>query len=323
MNYIYENLVSPEQVEALHRDPVFPMVRELHFKYGLKVIEYGQADNRNYNRAVMSRDDGLAICAVRHEGEEFCYYSPYYRKERGSSTEDRHTLRSKKMSTLMGVIKKKNVVPTDETVRENAFEYNIKNGIDRIKSSIRGVTGKNLYELTPNDVHALLKRVFGQATSEIDLEKCKLVLDKYDEADRLRTEREKEVYGFFLNEFYVVGANKSNHLVIGSVKCVGDINEMEVQIVKPLKRIASVDECEYQDLQAALLMTKVVYENGNTRMFGNTVPYEDKYDENLGMVFSYRRVGRYDHAWAFIPCQEITSASSPQSSANTTLTCTE
>ena len=332
MNYIYENLLSDEQVTELHNDKVFPLIRELYYKYGLKAIMHEPlyarrptelGERTEQCRTVMAFDDGLAVCTVYYEDNEYCYHSPYYRKERGHNEEDRHTLRSKKLSSLMGVLKKRNVVPRVEQVRANSFEYNIQNGVEMLRRNIRGATSKNVYDMDVKEIHALLRNFFGEPT-QVDIEKCKIVLDKYNEADKLNAEREKEIEGFFFKEFYVVGVNRSEHLVIGSVKCVkpeSNNKAMEVQIVKPLKRMRTLDECEHGEVKAALLMTKVIYEHKEgTKVQG--IPYTEHYNPDLGIIFTNRRVGRYDHAWSFIPCA-TTSASSPQSSANTTLTYTE
>lgn len=319
MDYIYNNLVSSEEIEALQRDPVCPLVRELHFKYGLKVIAYDKSESYGEWIATMSRDDGLPICAAWRDGEEFNLHTPFYRKARGSSENDRHTLRSGKLSSLMATLKKNNVIPNDEQVRASAFEYNIQQGMNMIRKSIVGEASKSVYDINTKDLHGLLKSFFGEKDVAVNVEKCKEVLDKYNEADRLNDEREREILSFFNKEFYVVGSNQSNHLVIGALQCVGDIKDMVVNVTRPLKRMRSLDECEYGEVKAAMLMTKVVFEDKKEqRMFGNgLIPYLDKYDTDLGLIFSNRRVGKYDLAWTFIPCA-TTSVSTPPLSANTT-----
>lgn len=323
MTYFYDGLLSEAQKYQVENNNVISLVKELHFKYGFKVIGINK-DSANYTEceAQMARDDGLPICSVWFDGENYCYHSPFYRKERGSSTRDRYTLRSKKLSSLMGVLKKREVIPSVEDVMMANIGYNMESVERMIKNSISGATGKSLHELNPQDVHELLKRFFGDENAQINLEKCKTVLDKYNEADKLNAERMKEIGDFLLNEFYVVGTNFSDHLVIGSVKGSGSLGDMKPHVVKAFKRITTLDECEYPEVKAAMLMSKVVYEDKQERMVGKYIPYIDKYDKDLGMAFVNRRVGTYDLAWSFIPCA-TTSMTTPQSSANTTLTYTE
>ena len=323
MSYFYDGLLSEAQKYQIENNNVISLVKELHFKHDFKVIGINK-DTANYTdcEVQMARDDGMAICSIWFDGEDYCYHSPFYRKERGSSTRDRHTLRSKKLSSLMGVLKKRKVIPTVEDVMMANIGVNMDSVERMIKNSIAGATSKNVYELNAQDVHELLKRIFGDDTSEINLEKCKTVLDKYNEADKMNAERLKEVTDFLLNEFYVVGTNFENHLVIGSVKGSGELGDMKPTTIKPFKRMTTLDECEYPEVKAAMLMSKIVYEDKQERMVGGYIPYRDVYNKDLGMAFVNRRVGTYDLAWSFIPCA-TTSVSTPQSSANTTLDHTE
>jgi hypothetical protein len=89
-----------------------------------------------------------------------------------------------------------------------------------------GSTYKSTSELQADEIQALLCAFLGESPNgnhiTIDTIKCKKVLDKYNEADRVRVKKLEEVDRFFRNPFYMIGADKFGHFIVGKVKITGD-----------------------------------------------------------------------------------------------------
>ena len=99
------------------------LVREICFKYDLKVMctveRKGAVDDRAF---LLVKDGWNPIGEVytkilrdndNKEFTEYSFFSHYYEKARGRNTDDRHTLRSKKISSLITTIKKMKAIPSD------------------------------------------------------------------------------------------------------------------------------------------------------------------------------------------------------------------
>jgi hypothetical protein len=165
-----------------------------------------------------------------------------------------------------------------------------------------GDSGKTTYELTPDEIQALLCSFLGETPNgnhiTIDTLKCKKVLDKYNEADRIRVKKLEEVDRFFNNPFYMIGADSFGHFIVGKVKVVGD---KEYEIVEQFKRYKDITERD--DLIPVMTMTKLAYEGKGTRLQNGYIPTADMYDENLDAVFFYHtQATHYDYVWMVTPC---------------------
>jgi hypothetical protein len=164
-----------------------------------------------------------------------------------------------------------------------------------------GNHNKATYELSADEIHALLCSVLGETPSgnhlTIDAIKCKKVLDKYNEADRVRVKKLEEVDRFFRNPFYMIGADLFGHFIVGKVKVTG---EKQYEIVEPFNRYKDITERD--DLIPVMTMTKLAYED-KYRMQNGYIPVADKYDENLDAVFFYQgQATHYDYIWMATPC---------------------
>ena len=165
-----------------------------------------------------------------------------------------------------------------------------------------GSTHKSSSELHPDEVQALICAFLGETPNgnhiTIDTIKCKRVLDKYVEADRVAVKQLEEVNRFFSNPFYMIGADQFGHFIVGKVKVVGD---KQYEIVEQFKRYKDITERD--DLIPVMTMTKLAYEGKNHRMQNGYIPTSDMYDENLDAVFFYeRQATHYDYIWMATPC---------------------
>ena len=296
---------------------VLPLVRELQFKYNLKVmgkvmnVGYPQTDKDSY---MMCYPNGLAVCKVwttkvggaKNDQLEYCFRTPHYAKSRGSDQNDRETIRSTKLSSLMAVLKRQGVVRDRKTIMDSKVK-DTKQGVQNLRKAMGTSDKQNNF--TPDEIHVMLATLLGESTDGIsvplDLNKCKNTLDIYKEADRIRDIKREESKRFFKNPFYLIGIDDYKHLLIGKFKMTvlhSDTNKMEYEIIEDFKRYKTIEE--YPELLPLMTMMKVSYEAKECRRLGVlNFPIQDKYDEGLDAAFFYNsNPSNYDHAWMATPC---------------------
>ena len=292
-------------------------MRELQFKYGLKVmgkvmnVGYPQEDKDSY---MMCHPNGLAVGkvwtttsgGVNNDQLEYCFRTPHYSKSRGSDQADRETIRSTKLSSLMAVLKRQAAVRSKKDLTDNKVKI-VKSGVYNLRRAM-GVSDKQ-NNFTPNEIHAMLATLLGESTDGIpvalDLNKCKNTLDIYKEADRIRDIKIEESKRFFKNPFYLIGIDDYHHLLIGKFKMNVIGNEslkMEYEVVEDFKRVKDIED--YPELVPLMTMMKVSYETKECRRIGKlNFPLLDKYDEGLDAVFFYNgSPTNYEHVWMATPC---------------------
>ena len=315
--YFLEGFGSEDELNALLASDVLPLVRELQFKYGLKVmgkvmnVGYPQEDKDSY---MMCHPNGLAVGkvwtttsgGVNNDQLEYCFRTPHYSKSRGSDQADRETIRSTKLSSLMAVLKRQAAVRSKKDLTDNKVKI-VKSGVYNLRRAM-GVSDKQ-NNFTPNEIHAMLATLLGESTDGIpvalDLNKCKNTLDIYKEADRIRDIKIEESKRFFKNPFYLIGIDDYHHLLIGKFKMTVIGNEslkMEYEVVEDFKRVKDIED--YPELVPLMTMMKVSYETKECRRIGKlNFPLLDKYDEGLDAVFFYNgSPTNYEHVWMATPC---------------------
>lgn len=289
----------------LKASDTFPLIREMVFTYGLRVIRetqkgflMGHASNGIAIGKVFTRlnDDGKT---------EYCYASPYFRKERGNSDEDRRTLRSIKISSLMTSIKKMKAIPSAKDMEERKTSL-LSKPVTYMKRKL-GDSRKHA-NLDANLIHGLLAHYFGENPNSlglsIDQDICKNLFDKFNVADTLREIKRQRVAEFFCNPFYMIGVDEFGDFMIGKVQLRSPIDEIkDYTMVEPFKRYKDIEE-GYPELIPFMTMMKLVYENKEvSKEPKRGLLYTDEYDEALNAVFFYEgRTTHYDHTYIVTPC---------------------
>lgn len=302
--YILDGFQTEELKQTIHADPAFPLIREMCFKFGLKVLNFtemgiNEGEKRKFQLCL---PNGIAVCKAWSgmvDGKRAYYYrSPYYRKERGRTAEDKETIHSTKVSSLIATLKRVNAIPSVENMNTKKTKL-----IDNAMGSMYKAMGSTYKssELSANEVHALLCAYLGETPNgnhlTIDRIKCQKVLDKYNEADRVLVKGKEELQRFFYNPFYLIGADGHGHFIVSKVKLV---SENQCEIIEPFKRYKNIAERE--DLIPVMTMVKLAYEDKHVLQNGY-IPVTDKYDENLDSVFFYsERATHYDYIWMATPC---------------------
>lgn len=302
--YILAGFESEELEQVLKAADAFPLIREICHKFGLKVLaetELGGSRQAFQLCLPNGMAVGKAYAQMNADNKlEYCYRTPYYKKERGSSDEDKQTLRSTKVSSLMATLSRVSaIIDTPKLLGKKMTKLS---SAMEIMETAMGTSYKSNNELDADEVQALLCAFLGETPNgnhlTIDTIKCKKVIDKYNEADRIRVKKLEEVGRFFRNPFYMIGADQYGHFIVGKVKIVGD---KQYEIVEQFKRYKDITERD--DLIPVMTMTKLAYEGKGHRMQNGYIPATDMYDENLDAVFFYeRQATHYDYIWMATPC---------------------
>jgi len=311
---IYEGFEYPTLIEEIEKSPAKILLQELEYKYGLKTIAFSVSPYNKEIHFLVANPQGFAIANVWTHTEAgdviYNYRSPFYRKERGSDTADRETLHSKKLSSLMATLKRNDVVPPSDGTLPDHVGQCFAQGTGLLDSYHGSDYKQN--NLDADDLHALLKKIFlGVNPDENILNIGKQLLDKYDAKDKIRDTKQEDLKRFFDSEFIAVGADKLNHLVIGTVKRT-PINAVKdgyykYEAVKPFKRFIDIPE-EYESIRAPLLMNKVVIENkdNNTVFYANIIPASSGYNSDLDLIGVLKnRVDEFNSMWVLIPCSTL------------------
>ena len=317
--YMFDGMESGEKL--LMEDEAFPLVREVSFKYGLKVFRVVEVENRwdgaKRNEFYMAYPNGLPVCKVWAEkdssGVQYNYRSPYYQKERGSDSADRETLHSVKLPTLMGSLKKNNVVPSIEKVM-SPLRDTWDSAISNYASSF-GNDAKDIYGVTPEMAHALIRSYLGESPSTpnyiLDRDICKKLLDKYESADKIKEEKKQAVEQAFHKPFYVVGADSQHDLLVAKVKreLVDTPNsyrkESKYVIVEDFRRVPNLDE--FPDIIPIATMFKASTEGkiDSDHVFGGFIPKESNYWRDIEVLTACRNYPTHFFlAWMLIPCSQ-------------------
>jgi hypothetical protein len=303
MRYILDRFESEELEQSLKASDVFPLIRDLCHKFNLRVL--AETDLSGKQAFQLCHTNGMAVGkAFTRMGDdaklEYCYRTPYYKKDRGRNVDDKETLHSTKVSSLIATIGRVKAIPLVSTLIDKKMGR-LRDARDLMEKAM-GDSGKTTYELTPDEIQALLCSFLGETPNgnhiTIDTIKCKRVLDKYNEADRIRVKKLEEVNRFFSNPFYMIGADSFGHFIVGKVKVI--VGDKQFEIVEPFSRYKNITDRD--DLIPVMTMTKLAYE-GKQRLQNGYIPSVDAYDENLDAVFFYHtQATHYDYIWMATPC---------------------
>jgi hypothetical protein len=310
MSLILKGFESDALMEQINNSPSKRLIHEIHFKYGLKVLS---EDKGEFLMCEPSTGFAVAKVWATTDGGEtvYNYRSPFYAKERGRNTADRETIHSKKLSTLMGTLKRQNVVPSIGRLIDQQAEV-WHRGMGVMKETF-GKSTKQV-DINADVLHALLQKILGVSPDtkayQIDTNICQELLDKYNKLDKIKEEKEQEVNRFFGNEFWCVGADNNGHLLVGSVKQIPTVSTQRLhdayQIVKPFKRVCNLDE--YENLKPIMLMMKVHMQDKTDKFIANTIPQTSVFLSDLDMIITYSFfLDSYNFVWALTPCSNVQS----------------
>jgi hypothetical protein len=279
--------------EKLSSSNLLGLVRELNHKYGLVVYEEtkrGCAWTTEDN-FLLTDEQGLPIGRVFMLEDSYCYHAPYVAKERGADDFDRHTFRSKKLSTLMTTLKRMNIVTSSDEVL-NKIDMQIDYLVSKVIGSFRY---KSKESLEGDYVHKLLLAMqegkslndLAQTDRDLYLE----LLDKYNESDILKDSRRQGVQDMF-NDTYLIFGDVLGHYIIADAGYEYEAKNQNLTIKRksPFKRVK--DLTGYPRALTALTMNKVhLGEDFRPYAENSLVPMGDKHIPDLELVYGYRGRG--------------------------------
>lgn len=278
--------------EKLGSSNLLPLVRELNHKYGLVVYEENKIGIRvrDDDDFLLTDGQGLPIARIFIEDDSYCYHAPYVAKERGSDDFDRHTFRSKKLSTLMTTLKRMNIVASsDEALIRGTYSYQMGQLVDRVISSF---PSQNKQNIRGEDVHKLLLWMQeGKSLNDLqqsDRDNYLELLDKYNEADILSNRRKQGIEEMF-NDTYLVFGDTLGHYIVADAGYEYNNKDQQLYLKAktPFKRVK--DLTEYPRILTGLTMNKVhLGEDFKPYAGDSLVPVGDKYNPDLELVYGYR-----------------------------------
>ena len=274
--------------EKLSSSNLLGLVRELNHKYGLVVYEEAHFNNQTDDNFVLTDGQGLPIGRVFMMEDSYCYHAPYVSKERGSDDFDRHTFRSKKLSTLMTTLKRMNIVTSSDEVLDR-IRGQSDSLVNRVVNQFPSVDKRGI---AGNDAHILLSAMAeGKSLNDLDQssrDKYLEILDKYKEADILSSKRKQGVEEMF-DDTYLIFGDALGHYIVADAGYEYDAGNQKlmIKVKSPFKRVK--DLTGYPRALTALTMNKV-HQGENFRPFNkdSLVPMGDTYIPDLELVYGYR-----------------------------------
>ena len=304
--------------ESIRENEAFPLLREINHKYGLRVINR----TTNYTKLMLADEQGFPIATIWKDKHTDAYNirATMVAKDRGRHWEDKYTYYAKRISHLMKVIEKEELLPKNsEEFINRTYGINIRGAIMRISEPYGEIRKSNGY-FNGEEIHTLLKIVLNnRSLDSLSIEsitKVKDTFDKYAQVDIMRDKRRTEMAEIFTKPMSVVMRDEMGFMA-GKLTLeplwANDVESSLVSsrctIAEPFKRIKDVDECV--DLIPTLTMLKVYMQekqtsqtshHGESGLFTNI---GDTYIPELRTV-GFDENGRWTHSgilksnWLFI-----------------------
>jgi len=317
---VADNTIITE--EAIRENEAFPLLRELTHKYGLKVINRTASNNNAFGKLLLADEQGFPIASIWKDIQTEAYNirATMVAKDRGRHWEDKYTYYAKRISHLMKVIEKEELLPKNsEEFINRTFGTNIRGAIIRISEQY-GEIRKSGHYFSGEEVHNLLKIVLNnRSLDELSIEsiaKVKDTFDKYAQVDIMREKRRTEMVGMFSKPMSVLIRDEMGFMAgklmlepLWASDVESSLVSSRCAIAEPFKRIHDVDECV--DLIPTLTMLKVYMQekqtsqtshHGESGLFTNI---GDTYIPELRTV-GFDENGRWTHSgilksnWLFI-----------------------
>lgn len=307
-NILFHAVADDSLKEKVAQSKLLPLIRELNHIYGLKVyaesgdFHYGSVEPETGNFMLCDEVQGFPVGRVFIYEDTFCYHTPYRSKQRGSDDFDRHTFRSKKLSSLIASLKKANIPTKGEQMIEQINDT-IQQPMRAVWTSF-DVDRKN--NLNGDYAHEILLALQSGKTLD-DLPQSSRdfylnAIDGYTKVD-IQLETRKQGVHEMIDNCYVIGADRKGHYLIADAGCEemksngGEYYRFDFK--SPFKRVSSLQE--YPDILSCLTMTKVHLDSKYRPWHKSLAPHGDGYIPELGISYGYHQNNTdFDMEWLCI-----------------------
>ena len=273
--YLHHSADKVITEESIRDNEAFPLLRELTHKYGLRVINKTTMESK-HSKMMLADEQGFPIANIWKDRNTEAYNirATMVAKDRGRHWEDKYTYYAKRISHLMKVIEKDELLPKNsEEFINRTFGMNIRGAIIRISEQY-GEIRKSGHYFSGEEVHNLLKIVLNnRSLDELSIEsitKVKDTFDKYAQVDIMREKRRTEMVDMFSKPMSILVRDEmgfmAGKLILEPLWAINDESSLvssRCSIAEPFKRIHDVDECV--DLIPTLTMLKVYMQEKMSR----------------------------------------------------------
>ena len=233
--YIYESMWTQELEDAVEASIAKPVVLEMFYKYGLKVISWQKFYIYDYDERVHKESsnkqcfilsfNGMPTCSVMAEDMgnnkiEYSIFSKFIQKDRGRDDADRHTLRSVKLSQLIKTLEKRKIIDKFDTSicgTVRSLLHTTSRNMET-KADLKGITSTGD---EAEAIHALLKVFYGEIQkdnlSSDNVTKGKLLLDNLNRLDENNKTHLTDISRIY-SDFYLLYTDFSDGYVVTRVK---------------------------------------------------------------------------------------------------------
>ena len=308
-NILFHAVADDSLKEKVAQSKVLPLIRELNHIYGLKVyaesgdFHYGSVEPETGNFMLCDEVQGFPVGRVFIYEDTFCYHTPYRSKQRGADDFDRHTFRSKKLSSLIASLKKADIPTKGDSM--------IKELDDKINQAMRPVWTSfdvdRKQNLDGDHAHEILLALQnGKTISDLSQSSRDLYLKTIDDYTKVDIQLETRKQGIheMTDNCYIVGADRKGHYLIADGGCEvcnpSGVEYYRFSYKSPFKRVNSLKE--YPDVLSCLTMTKVHLDSKYRPWADKSLaPFGDAYIPELGISYGYHSNNTdFDMEWLCI-----------------------
>ena len=262
----YAHPLADVTEEEIENNPAFPLVRELEYKYGLKVI--GQTPERR--RLYLVDGKGFYAGEAAYKDDNYLYRSVTMPKDRGQG-DSRYEYYSTKLPALMGTLKRQKAVQTGQDLFDRIYRESFMHAIALYDEQFGSTDKKN--ECGGAHQHVLLQIIFNNrelhTVPQESINYFKTALDTFDKVDILVEQRRNELKETFNNPIWVACLDKTGTYLVGKVRINPtwnvnyqrnlDPEQTMITEVEPFKRVKNILE-DVPELRHRLVMAKTFME---------------------------------------------------------------
>ena len=262
--------------QSIRDNEAFPLLREIAHKYGLRVIDVSIPTSSHNNRLLLADEQGFVVASIWKDksNETYNIRSVASQKDRGRHWEDRFTYYGKRISSLMKVVAKECLIPSDTTnAIKVMFDSQLRSCVQNISNDY-GTIQKSTGGLDGDDIHMLLQIVLNnrslESLSKESITKVKDTFDKYEQIDNIRVKRKEEMTAMFSkpiavatydNLGFMYGKLKLTPVYYSDRADDAGIAKVDIEIVENFRRLRDIEEVP--ELIPTLTMHKVYMQEKN------------------------------------------------------------